>query len=73
MTNHSEEEAAKAEAAEYVVDRVESWDEGAEPETVEADLRKGFDQAGVEVDDRTIGDMAQHIHDEGSAHSGQSG
>lgn len=62
----SEESEARQEAAEYVVERVESWDEGAEPETVRQDLEDGMAQAQVEVDEDDLDQMATEIHDQGS-------
>ena len=62
----SDESDAKQEAAEHVVDRVESWDEGAQPETVREDLEEGMAQARVEVEDSELDQMAEEIHDEGS-------
>ena len=62
-----EVESARQEAAEHVVERVESWDEGAQPATVRDDLEEGMAQAGVEVDAADLDRMAKEIHDEGSA------
>lgn len=62
----SEEADARQEAAEYVVDRVESWDEGAQPETVRKDLEEGMAEAQVDVDGADLDRMAEDIHDEGS-------
>lgn len=64
MSDAREEEAAKAEAAENVVERAESWDPGAEPETVESNLRKGFQEAGVDVEDSEIERVARDVHAE---------
>ena len=61
-----EVDSARQEAAEHVVERVESWDEGARPDTVKDDLREGMSQAGVEVDDADLDRMAGEIHDRGS-------
>lgn len=57
---------ARQAAAENVVERVQSWDEGAEPATVREDLREGMDQAGARVEDADLDRMAREIHDEGS-------
>lgn len=57
--------AAKQEAAAHVVERVGSWDEGAEPEVVRRDLEEGMAQAQVRVDEAELDGMAQDIHDEG--------
>lgn len=70
MSEHSnarsEESQARQEAAEHVVDRVESWDEGAEPETIREDLKEGMTQAEVDVDEEDLDQMATEIHDQGS-------
>ncbi|MCK0112462.1 hypothetical protein MWU75_09965 [Ornithinimicrobium sp. F0845] len=65
-TGSSEAADARQEAAEHVVDRVGSWDEGAEPQTVRDDLEEGMDKAGVEVDDAELDRMSDEIHDEGT-------
>ncbi|WP_134773083.1 hypothetical protein [Ornithinimicrobium flavum] len=69
----AEVDAARQEAAEHVVERVESWDEGARPETVKDDLREGMSQAGVEVDDANLDRMAGEIHDRGSTETPEVG
>ncbi|WP_122260709.1 hypothetical protein [Ornithinimicrobium cerasi] len=56
---------ARQEAAEHVVERVESWDEGAEPGTIRKDLEEGMAQAQVEVGDAELDRMAEEIHDDG--------
>lgn len=61
----SEEAEARQQAAEYVVDRVESWDEGAQPETVREDLEEGMAEAQVEVEEGELDQMAQDIHEDG--------
>ena len=61
--------AAKQEAAEHVVTRVSSWDEGAEPEVVRRDLEEGMAQAQVRVEETELDGMAQDIHDDGRTES----
>jgi hypothetical protein len=51
----------KTEAMQAVVDRVTSWQDGAPEGTVEAELRDGFTQAGVAVDDTDITKLADAI------------
>jgi signal transduction histidine kinase len=58
--------AARQEAADYVVERVESWHEGAEPETVRENLADGMSQAQVPVQADELDRMARDIHDGGS-------
>lgn len=71
MSNDDEVTQAKQEAADNVVERVESWHEGAEPQTLEKELKEGFEESGVQVDQEQVGHMAQDIHDRGSTDSGQ--
>ncbi|MFC6420912.1 hypothetical protein [Ornithinimicrobium tianjinense] len=61
-----EEADARQQAAEYVVERVESWDEGAEPETVREDLEEGMAEAEVDVPEEELDRMADDIHRDGS-------
>lgn len=63
----TEVQQAKQEAAEHVVERVESWQEGAEEGTVREELADGMRQAGVEVDDAELDETAAQIHDTGTA------
>lgn len=58
----SQEQQAKQEAAEDVVERVTSWQHGAPEETVAEELEKGFDAAGVEVDPSDVDKTAEQIH-----------
>jgi hypothetical protein len=51
----------KTEAMQAVVDRVTSWQDGAPEGTVEAELRDGFAQAGVDVDDADVTKLADAI------------
>ena len=51
----------KTEAMQAVVDRVTSWQDGAPERTVESELRDGFSQAGVDVDDTAIAKLADAI------------
>lgn len=72
MSHHQHDEnpevqQAKQEAADHVVERVESWQEGAQPETVKEELAEGMSEAGVEVDDSDLDRAAQQIHDTGEA------
>lgn len=65
-TAGADEADARQQAADYVVERTESWDEGAQPETVREDLEEGLSEAEVDVEDEEIDRMAKEIHDEGS-------
>jgi hypothetical protein len=57
----SDAEGAEAEAQQAVVDRVLSWQEGADVDTVREELRKAADEAGIEVDDAWLDENAQAI------------
>lgn len=64
LRNNAAESAAEgveAEAQQAVVDRVLSWQEGADPETVRQELRKAADEAGIKVDDDWLEQRAQEI------------
>jgi hypothetical protein len=65
MTNARSSE--ELEAVQAVVDRVTSWQDGATEGTVEDELRKGFDEAGVTVSDEERTKLADAIQDEHGA------
>lgn len=69
MTNARSSE--ELEAVQAVVDRVTSWQDGATEGTVEDELRKGFDEAGVTVSDEERGKLADAIQDEHGAVSAE--
>lgn len=54
----------KNEAIQAVVDRVTSWQDGATESTVEAELRRGFELAGVDVSDDDTRKLAEAIEAE---------
>jgi hypothetical protein len=64
MSAHSSEEL---EAVQNVVDRVTSWQDGATEGTVETELRKGLDEAGVALSDDEVTSLASAIEDEHGA------
>jgi hypothetical protein len=64
MTERSSEEM---EAVQAVVDRVTSWQDGAEEGTVAEELRKGFEEAGVEVSSHEVSKLADAIEDQHGA------
>ena len=47
------------------MERVESWHEGAETETLRQELEEGMTEAQVDVDDADLDQAAQEIHDTG--------
>jgi len=51
----------EAEAQQAVVDRVLSWQVGAEVDTVRQELRRAAQEVGVEVDDAWVEEKAQEI------------
>ena len=51
----------KTEAIQAVVDRVTSYQDGAEERVVETELRDGFQEAGVEVSDDDVRRLADAI------------
>ncbi len=55
------------EAVQPVVDRVTSWQDGAPEDTVEQELRYGLSQAGVDVLDQDVVQLADAIEDEPGA------
>jgi hypothetical protein len=61
MSAHSSDELETIQA---VVDRVTSWQDGAPEGTVEHELRKGLDKAGVELDEDAVTRLASAIEDE---------
>jgi hypothetical protein len=55
----------RTETIQAVVDRVSSWQDGAPEGTVEEELRKGFAEAGVDVepdDVRRLADAIEQRH-----------
>jgi hypothetical protein len=54
----------RTEAIQGVVDRVSSYQDGAPEGTVEAELRSGLGEAGVDLDDGQIIGLAEAIESE---------
>lgn len=55
----------RLQAIQAVVDRVTSWQDGATEGTVADELRKGFEEAGIEVaedDHRALADAIEQRH-----------
>ncbi|MCH8611928.1 hypothetical protein [Arsenicicoccus dermatophilus] len=67
MTDDHETQVAKDEAVDAVVERVGSWQDGAEKDTVAEELRKGFDEAEVAVPETDVDRLAEQIHADGTA------
>lgn len=59
-------QSAERDAVQAVVDRVTAWQHGATDGTVHDELRKGFGEVGVTVDDAVVEQLAERIEaDEG--------
>jgi hypothetical protein len=63
----STHDSAELEAIQVVVDRVSSYQDGAPEGTVERELRKAFDEAGIELADESVVKLASAIEDEHGA------
>lgn len=56
-----DEQKPDIEAIQVVVDRVSSYQDGATESTVEDELRRGFDEVGIEVAPDDVGALARAI------------
>ena len=63
MTETDTPDHPELEAIQLVVDRVTSWQDGATEGTVAEELRKGFDEVGVEVEPDDVEKLAEAIQD----------
>lgn len=61
MTETPTPDNPETEAIQLVVDRVSSWQDGATEGTVGEELRKGFDEVGVEVSPDDVDKLADAI------------
>ncbi len=64
MGTHGGMSDERIEAVQAVVDRVSSYQDGAPEGTVEKELRSGFAEAGVEVTDAEVTQLAEAIESE---------
>lgn len=64
MTETETPDNPETEAIQLVVDRVSSWQDGATEGTVAEELRKGFDEAGIEVEPNEVDKLAAAIQAE---------
>ncbi|KQV75252.1 hypothetical protein ASC61_09695 [Aeromicrobium sp. Root344] len=64
MTETDTPDNPDLEAVQLVVDRVSSWQDGATEGTVAEELRKGFDEVGVEVEPDEVEKLADAIQNE---------
>ncbi len=60
-TGNPDEDAARGEAVQAVVDRVSSWQHGATDGTVLEELRKGLAEAGVDLEESEVARLAEAI------------
>ena len=60
----SENNTARAEALQGVVDRVSSYQDGAPEGTIEAELRRGLEEVGVSLDDGQVAALARALESE---------
>ena len=68
MTENSQpidHEDPRVEALQAVYDRVNSWEETANPERIRAELDDAIDKAGVDVSVETRQQLVAHISDGG--------
>ena len=54
-------DSERIEAVQAVVDRVSSYQDGAPDSTVESELRKGLDEAGVSLETNELSALAEAI------------
>ena len=60
-TNPIDHQDPRVEALQAAYDRVNSWEETANPEKIRAELDDAIDKAGIEVSDETRDNIAAHI------------
>ena len=66
MSNENQTDTtATTEALQAVVDRVGGYQDGAPEGTVEQELRRGLDEAGIELSSEDITRLAHEIEDGG--------
>ena len=63
MTSNNHD-SAELEAIQFVLNRVGAYQDGAPEGTVEGELRKGFEEAGIELADDDVRKLASAIEDE---------
>ena len=57
-------DSAELEAIQFVLNRVGAYQDGAPEGTVEGELRKGFEEAGIDLADEEIAKLASAIEEE---------
>ena len=63
--NPIDHEDPRVEALQAAYDRVNSWEETANPEKIRAELDDAIEKAGVDVSDETRQQLVAHISDGG--------
>lgn len=63
MSDANNEAAAKDEAVENVVERVSSWQHGAEEGQVKDQLKEGLAESEVSLSDHEVDRLAKEIHE----------
>jgi hypothetical protein len=64
-TDPKDHQDPRVEALQAAYDRVNSWEETANPEKIRAELDDAIDKAGVDVTDETRQQLVAHISDGG--------
>jgi hypothetical protein len=57
---------AKVEALQAVVDRLASWQDGAEEKTLREELDEGLDEAGIDIADDVRERIVEHLREDAS-------
>jgi hypothetical protein len=57
---------AKVAALQAVVDRLASWQDGAEEKTLREELDEGLDEAGIDVPDDVRERIVEHLREDAS-------
>jgi hypothetical protein len=64
-SNPIDHEDPRIEALQAAYDRVNSWEETADPEKIRAELDEAIEKAGVDVSEETRQRLVDHINDGG--------
>ena len=63
-----QDRSARVEAAQAVVDRITSWQDGATDDVVRSELEKALAEAGVSVPEGFVDEVVHRVGDLDSAH-----
>lgn len=64
--DRSDVDEAKVAALQGVVDRLASWQDGAEEKTLRQELDEGLDEAGIDVEDGVRERIVEHLRSDAS-------